>query len=524
MGKIKVLITDPLKEAGVRIFKKAGFEIEQVGKKKPEELVSIIGKYDVVVVRSGTKITKEVIEKGKNLKIIGRAGVGLDNIDVEAATSHGIIVMNAPEGNTVSAAEHTVALMMSLARNIPAANAHVKSGKWERKKFMGTELYGKTLGIIGLGRIGSRVVSIAKGLGMKVVGYDPFVEESILRDKGIVVMNFEGLLRQSDFISLHLPLTEQTYHMIGEKEFEIMKEGVRIINCARGGIVDEEALYKYLKKGKVKGAALDVFEKEPPENSPLLGLDNVILTPHLGASTEEAQENVAVQLANQIVEALTKKVVKNAVNVPYLDEKTMETLRGYLSLGEKIGIFLSQMVDGEVKNITITYCGEIVNFDLTLLRHHIITGLFRNEKVNVVNAPLFLKEKRIKLKEIRKESGEEFVNLVTVEVKNEKHVSISGTILEKTKERIVKINGFSVEAEPKGCLLVCFNEDKPGIMGHIGTILGKEGVNIASMTLGRKKKGGPAITVLNLDQSINNKVLNKIKEFPAIHMVKLVII
>jgi len=524
MGKTRVLITDPLKEAGVRILEKAGFKVDQVGKKKPEELYNIIGKYDVVIVRSGTKITKEVIERGKELKIIGRAGVGLDNIDVEAATSQGIIVMNAPEGNTISAAEHTIALMMSLARNIPSANSHVKSGKWERKKFMGIELYGKTLGIIGLGRIGKRVATIAKGLGMKIIGYDPFVDEFILRDMGIIVMNIEGLLKQADFISFHIPLTEKTYHMIGEKEFETMKDGVRIINVARGGIIDEDALYKYIKKGKVKGAALDVFEKEPPENSPLFALDQVIVTPHLGASTEEAQENIAVQLANQIVEAIKKKIVKNAVNIPYLDEETMSKLRGYLSLGEKMGIFLSQIVDGEINRITIKYSGEIVNYDLSLLRYHIIMGLFKNYNVNIVNAPLLLKEKKISIKEIREESGEEFINLITVEVKNEKKISVSGTILENKEEKIVKIDGFSVEAAPNGCLLICYNEDKPGIMGHIGTVLGKEGVNIASMTLGRRKKGGDAITVLNLDQSIDKKVLNKIKEFPAIHSVKLVII
>jgi len=329
VSKIKVLVADPLKEGGIKILENAGFEVEQVNKKSTEELCNIIGDFDIVIVRSETKITKEIIEKGKKLKIIGRAGVGLDNIDVEAATSYGIIVMNAPEGNTISAAEHTIALMMALVRNIPSANYSVKSGKWEKKKFMGTELYGKTFGIIGLGRIGKRVAEIAKGLGMKILGYDPFINEDVLREMGITVMNFDGLLRQSDFISFHIPLTDQTYHIIGEKEFEIMKEGVRIINCARGGIIDEDALCRYIKNGKVKGAALDVFEKEPPEGSPLLDFDQVIVTPHLGASTEEAQENVAIQLANQIVEAITKKVVKNAVNVPYLDEEAMRKLRKY---------------------------------------------------------------------------------------------------------------------------------------------------------------------------------------------------
>ncbi len=523
MKKIKVLITEPFEKEGKEILINKGFEIEETGKISTEELICLIPEYDVLIVRSGTKVTKEVIEKGKNLKIIGRAGVGLDNIDVEAATLNGVIVMNAPEGNTISAAEHTIGLIFSLARNIPIANQTLKNGKWEKKKFVGTELYGKTLGIIGLGRIGKRVAYIAKGIGMKIIGYDPYVNEEEIRDLGITIMNFEGLLKQADIITFHLPLTKETYHMISDKEFELMKDGVMIVNCARGGIIDEEALLRYLKKGKVKGVALDVFEKEPLESSPLFELENVIVTPHLGASTKEAQINVACQLANQIVEAIKNKVIKNAVNFPSLDEETYKKLRGYLSLGEKIGLFLRQMIDHDIKTVEITYSGEITDYDLSLLRANILVGLLEKEdkRVNAVNALLMMKEKGIKLNEKREKKPEEFTNLITVEVGNSKKVSVSGTLI-RDEGRIVKIDGFSVEAVPEGVLLVCYNEDKPGIMGHIGTVLGAKGINIASMTLGRKGKGGPAITVLNLDQECDEEVLLKIKEFPAIKSVRLV--
>ena len=522
--KIKVLVTDPLEQEGVQILKDAGFEVKETGKLTPDQLCGVIADYDSVIVRSATKITAEVIEKAGRLKIIGRAGVGLDNIDVEAATHAGIIVMNAPEGNTLSVAEHTIAMLMALARNIPAADHSMKNGQWEKKKYTGAELYNKTLGIIGLGRIGRRVAAIAGALGMKVLGYDPYLDKDEVEKAGITVVNLPGLLKQSDFITLHIPFNDSTRKLIGEDAFVSMKEGVSIINCSRGGIVDEEALCKYIAAGKVKGAAFDVFEKEPPPaDNPLLKTEQVIVTPHLGASTKEAQINVAQQLASQIVSALTKKVIVNAVNLPSLDRDSMEKLSGYLSLGEKLGVLLKQLAGGDIKEISINYAGDIINHDLSLLRANIIIGLLKDtEKVNAVNASLILKEKGIKIKENRQESGGEFTNLVTVEVGNGTKTSAAGTIIREGAERIVKINGFSVDAAPGGYLLVCYNEDKPGIMGHIGTILGEKEVNIASMTLGRSKKGGQAITVLNLDQGIDSKVLNRIEEFPAIHSVKLV--
>jgi D-3-phosphoglycerate dehydrogenase / 2-oxoglutarate reductase len=522
--KIKVLVTDPLEQKGLQILKDAGFEVKETGKLTPEQLCEVIEKYDAVIVRSGTKITREVIEKSSRLKIIGRAGVGLDNIDVETATHAGIIVMNAPEGNTLSVAEHTMAMLMALARSIPAANQSLKSGRWEKKKYMGAEIYNKTLGVIGLGRIGRRVSEIAGSLGMKVLGYDPYIDKNEMENSGIKFINLPGLLKQSDIITLHIPFNDSTNHLIGEEAFAEMKDGVMIINCSRGGIVDENALYKYITSGKVKGAALDVFEKEPPSaDNPLLNMEQVVVTPHLGASTKEAQVNVAQQLASQIVDSFTRKVVKNAVNMPSLDKNSMEKLKGYLSLGEKLGILLKQLTDNDIKEIGITYSGDIINYDLSLLKAHIIIGLLKNkEKINSVNASLILKEKGIRIEEIRQETSVDFTNLVTVEVKNSQTASVAGTIVREGEGRIVKINGFSVEAAPEGYLLICYNEDKPGIMGHIGNILGEKGVNIASMTLGRNRKGGQAITVLNLDQEIDKDVIKRIEEFPAIHSVKLV--
>jgi len=523
MDEIRVLVTDPLEKEGIVILEKAGFRVDQVGKQTPEQLCAIIGNYDVVVVRSATKIPADVIRTGRRLKIIGRAGVGLDNVDLKEATACGVIVMNSPDGNTISAAEHTVGMLLSLVRNIAGADASVKKGQWEKKKFMGTEVYGKVLGILGLGRIGRRVAACARGLGMKVLGYDPLISEEDARALDIGLISLDGILKQSDFITLHLPLTEETRHLLGEKQFAMMKDGVRVINVARGGVIDEAALVAAIKAKKVRGAALDVFEKEPPEGNPLLGLEEVILTPHLGASTMEAQVNVATELARQIVDALTRKVIRNAANLPALSEEAMGKLWGFLSLGEKLGIFLKQVVDGPLEEVRIEYGGEIVNYDLSLLRNAVLKGVLTgHERVNLVNAALVLKQQNIDLKEKRLENAGEFSNLVTVALKGKTTASIAGTLVLNGDERIVRIDGFSVEATPAGYLLLCHNDDKPGIMGHLGMVLGARKVNIASMTLGRKKKGGAAITILNLDETIDDETISTIREFPAIHSAKLV--
>lgn len=524
MEKIIALAADNIEEEGLSILRKAGFEVETKGKISPEDLGKIISRYDILVVRSGTKVPAPVLEKADRLKIIGRAGVGIDNVDVAAATAKGIIVMNAPEGNTVSAAEHTLGLLLSLARNIPQANDSMKAGNWERGKYMGMELFGKTIGIIGLGRIGRRVAVEVQALGMKVLGYDPFVSEEEARALNINLVTADGLCSQADVITLHAVASKETEHFLSEKQFSMMKDGAMIINTARGNLIDEAALIKYLKNGKLKGAAIDVFDKEPPVGSELPKLDNVIVTPHLGASTKEAQINVAKDICRQIVDALTKKLIKNALNLPTIDEKVLEKLKGYLSLSEKIGNFLSQLLDVPPGNLAIEYAGEITNYDVSPLRAYIIKGFMERfqPSVTYVNAPLLLREKGIKLQELKNPSAGEFFTTITLEAKqSDVQVSITGTVV-AGEPRIVRIDGYAVEAQPEGHLLLAFNDDRPGLMGHIGTVLGKKSVNIASMTLGRKVKGGPAITVLNLDDGIDEQTITEIGKFPGIRRVKLV--
>ncbi|MCM8825838.1 MAG: phosphoglycerate dehydrogenase, partial [Candidatus Omnitrophica bacterium] len=494
---MKVLTTDNIEKEGIEILTKAGFDVVEKGKMAEKELMEVIGEFDALIVRSATKVTPSVIEKAEKLKIIGRAGVGLDNVDVEAATQRGIIVMNAPEGNTLSAAEHTFALILSMARHIPAACSSLKSGKWDRKKFMGTELFGKTLGIIGLGRIGRRVAHYAKAFGMNVLAYDPYVSQEEVEKLDVSLVTLEGVCKQSDIITLHLPLTRETQNILSDRHFSIMKDGVMIVNVARGGLFEESVLEKYIREKKVGAAALDVFSTEPPDCVPLLELENVIVTPHLGASTKEAQINVARDICQQIVDALLHKVIKNAVNVPSIDKEVISQFGGYLTLAEKLGIFLSQMVDRIPDILNIEYAGEITNYDTGPLRAYFTLGLVECfQKATYVNAPLILKEKGVKLIEKKRISAEQFSNLIVAEaIIDGKSFSVSGTLV-ASEPRIVGIDGYSVEAVPQGAIIVCRNDDVPGIVGHIGRILGEKSVNIASMTMGRKVKGGPAITVL----------------------------
>ncbi|MCM8815119.1 MAG: phosphoglycerate dehydrogenase [Candidatus Omnitrophica bacterium] len=520
---MKVLTTDNIEKEGIEILTKAGFDVVEKGKMAEKELMEVIGEFDALIVRSATKVTPSVIEKAEKLKIIGRAGVGLDNIDVEAATQRGIIVMNAPEGNTLSAAEHTFALILSMARHIPAACSSLKSGKWDRKKFMGTELFGKTLGIIGLGRIGRRVAHYAKAFGMNVLAYVPYVSQEEVEKLDVSLVTLEGVCKQSDIITLHLPLTRETQNILSDRHFSIMKDGVMIVNVARGGLFEESVLEKYIREKKVGAAALDVFSTEPPDCVPLIELENVIVTPHLGASTKEAQINVARDICQQIVDALLHKVIKNAVNVPSIDKEVISQFGGYLTLAEKLGIFLSQMVDRIPDILNIEYAGEITNYDTGPLRAYFTLGLVECfQKATYVNAPLILKEKGVKLIEKKRISAEQFSNLIVAEaIIDGKSFSVSGTLV-ASEPRIVGIDGYSVEAVPQGAIIVCRNDDVPGIVGHIGRILGEKSVNIASMTMGRKVKGGPAITVLNLDQEIDKQTLNEIGKFPGIRSVQLI--
>ena len=523
MNQIKVLATDNIEHEGIEILKNASFLVDEKGKMSIEELLQVIEGYDAVIVRSATKIPACVIEKGKNLKIIGRAGVGLDNIDVEAATSRGIIVMNAPEGNTLSAAEHTFALILAMARHIPAACNSLKMGKWEKKQFMGIELFGKTLGIIGLGRIGKRVAHYAKAFGMNILGYDPFVNPEEIHDLGVALVTLEGVCKQADIITLHLPLSKDTTNILQHQHFSMMKDGVMIVNVARGGFFEEDLLEQFIKNKKVKAAALDVFQSEPPTCKSLLELDNVIATPHLGASTKEAQINVAKDICQQIVDALAHKIIKHAVNVPSIGKEVISKFGGYLTLAEKLGLFISQMIDKMPEEISIEYAGEITNYDTAPLKAYFMKGFCEwFQPATYVNAPLILKEKGVKIIEKKKTSAEQFSNLITVETTVDGKIHSLAETVVVSEPRIVRIDGYPVETIPEGPLIMCRNDDVPGIVGHIGTILGKKSVNIASMTMGRKIKGGPAITVLNLDQEIDNITINEIAKFPGIRSIKLV--
>jgi len=525
---IKILVSDPLSEEGLKILKEVKeFQVDVKTDLKPEALKEIIKDYDALIVRSATKVTKDIIDAAVSLKVIGRAGVGLDNVDLEAATQKGIIVMNTPAGNTISTAEHTVSMILALSRNIPQANASTKKGEWKRSKFMGVELYGKVLGIVGLGRIGTEVAKRALSFGMKVLAYDPFLSREVAEGLGIEVAELKDLLVSSDYITVHTPLTDETRHMISTKEFGLMKNGVRIINCARGGIIDEAALVNAVKEGKISGAAMDVFEKEPlsPE-SELLNLDNVITTPHLGASTEEAQVNVAIEVAEIVRDALLGKGIRNAANYPCIEAEVCKFLEPYINLTEKLGVFSSQLVEGRFQELNISYSGEIIQYDLSPLTMSLVKGILSpilKETVNFINAIALAKERGIKIKEAKTSKEEEFVNLIQLEIKTDKETKrINGTLSANKQPRIVKIDDYYAEISPTGEMIVIQNRDRPGIIGNLGSLMGKHKINIAAMTFGREKPGGKAITVLNVDSPVSADVLDKIKKTENILAVKVI--
>lgn len=524
---MKVLVSDKLAQEGLDILKKEkAIEVDVKTGLNTEELKKTIPPYDGLIVRSSTKVTKEIIEAAKNLKIIGRAGVGLDNVDVEAASRQGIVVMNTPGGNTISTAEHTMSMILALSRNIPQAHQSLVSERWDRKKFMGVEIYGKTLGIIGLGRIGTEVAKRAMSFGMKILAFDPYLSLDKAKSLNIESVKLNELLKRSDYISVHTPLTSETKHLISDKEIALMKKGVKIINCARGGIIDEVALVKGLKSAQVSGCALDVYEKEPPLGSPLFKMDNVVVTPHLGASTEEAQVNVAIDIAKQMCDGLLGRGMFNAVNAPCLTPEVAEIVKPYVTLAEKIGALSSQLCEGHIVRIKIKYRGDIGSYDTTPVTVACIKGVlqpFMGETVNYVNAGVLAKERGIAIEETKTERIENFANLISVEMKTEKEqLSIWGTIFGKSDPRIVRINKYYVEAHPAGYMLVIKNKDLPGVVGQIGTILGQNKINIAEMTFGREKPGGQAISVLNVDSTISKGVLEKIKKAKNIFDAKLI--
>ncbi len=525
---MKILVSDSLSEEGLKIIKEeSDFVVDVKTGMKPEELKEVIKDYDALLVRSATKANKDIIDAAKKLKVIGRAGVGLDNVDLAAATERGIVVMNAPAGNTISTCEHTLSLILSLARSIPQANATTKKGEWKRSKFMGVELYKKTLGIVGLGRIGTEVARRAFSFGMKVITYDPYLSREAAENLGIKKVELEELLELSDFITFHVPLTEDTQHMISDKEFALMKKTCRIINCARGGIIDEAALIRAIKESRIAGAALDVFEKEPPDPEyELLKLDNVIVSCHLGASTEEAQVNVAIEIAECVRDYLKGKGIRNAANYPNIDPELYKVLQPYIITAERLGNFSSQLVEGAISEIEIQYSGEIIKYDTTSLSMAVMKGVLSpvlKEAINFINAIPVARERGIQIKQTKTSEEEEFVNLISLKIKTDKETRlIAATISSKREPKIVKIDDFYVEGTPEGYMIVMKNWDKPGIIGNIGTLLGKHKINVATLAFGRNVEGGEAVSIWNVDSPVSTEILDKIKKTENILTVKLI--
>jgi len=527
MAQIRVLVADHLSEDGIQLLKKeSGLTVDVKTGLSPKELAEIIEPYEGLIVRSSTKVTAEVIAKADHLKVIGRAGVGLDNVDADAATKRGIIVMNVPAGNTISTAEHTMSLLLALARRIPQADAHLRAGLWERSKFVGTELFGKTLGIIGLGKIGTEVARRAQAFGMRVIAFDPFISTERAGQLEVQVTDLPTVYRESDFITVHTPLNAETRHLIGAKEIAQMKKDVRLINCARGGIIDEQALHQAITEGKVAGAAIDVFEEEPPKHHPLCQLDEVVCTPHLGASTQEAQLNVAIEITKQVADALLGRGIRNAVNMPSVDAQTLKVLQPYITLGERLGSLGAQLSGGQIAEIRVTYVGEVTAHDASPVTLAILKGVLTpmvGENVNYVNASLIASERGLKVVEAKASRMDEFANLLALEIRSDgTMLTLQGTLSPRREPRIVKIDRYFVEAAPEGYMLIIKNQDKPGLIGQLGTLLGESNINIAGMSNGRDEPGGTAITVLNIDHHVPPKVLEQVRALRHVLDAKLI--
>lgn len=522
---MKVLVSDNLAEAGVEaLMDVPEFEVEVNTSLTQDELRCIIKEYDALVIRSGTKVTADVIEAADKLKVIARAGIGLDNVDIEAASKRGIVVMNTPEGNVITTAEHAIAMLLAVTRNIPQATASLKSGKWEKKKFRGKEVFHKTLGIIGVGRIGRVVADRAQGLKMNVIGFDPYISSEVIDKLGITGVSLDELYARADYITVHTPMTQETRNLINAEAFKKMKKGVYIINCARGGIVDEAALYDAIQAGIVAGAALDVFSKEPPVGNPLLELDKVIATPHLGASTDEAQENVAIAVAEQVIDYLTHGTIRNAVNAPNIDGAVLANLRPYLILSEKLGRLLTQITPGAIKEVSIEYIGEVTCVDNRPLTLSVLKGMLTpilGDLVNFVNVPIHVKERNIKVTEAVRSEAEDFTNLITVNVKtSEAENLVAGTIFGKQEPRVVRINNFRLEAITEGHLLLIYNIDTPGTIGAIGTCLGNHHINISSMNVGQVLDRGQNIIFLRTDTPVPKDVIGELLAMENVNVVQ----
>ena len=521
----KVLISDALSAAAVAIFKDRGIEVDfqpNLGKDK-DKLVETINGFDGLAIRSATKVTAKMLEKATSLKVIGRAGIGVDNVDIPAATARGIIVMNTPFGNSITTAEHAITLMLSLARQIPEADASTRAGKWEKNKFLGVEIFGKTLGIIGCGNIGSIVADRAIGLKMKVIAYDPYLSAERARDLGVEKVELAELWRRADFITLHTPLTDKTRNIINANSLALTKKGVRLINCARGELVDEAALVDTLKSGHVAGAAIDVFTEEPATKSPLFALPNVVCTPHLGASTMEAQENVALQVAEQMSDYLLRGAITNAVNFPSISAEEAPRLKPFVALAEKLGSFAGQLTETGINRVQISYVGAVAQMNTRALTSAAIAGLLRPmlQDVNVVSAPLIAKDRGIIVEETRREAEGDYESLVTVTVVTDRQTrSVSGTVYADGRPRIVDIKGIRMDAEFGPSMLYVTNQDKPGFVGRFATLLAGAGINIATFHLGRDSAGGDAIALVEIDGTVPADLLAEVQRIPNVQQVK----
>jgi D-3-phosphoglycerate dehydrogenase len=522
----RVLVTDSLQDVGVETLRRESLVVDVIPTLPPDELARRIAPYAGLVVRSATKVTAEVIEAGSALEVIGRAGVGLDNVDVEAATRRGIVCMNTPGGNTIAAAEHTMALLLAVARKLPQAHGYLRGGKWERERFLGAEVYGKTLGIVGLGRIGTEVARRAQGFAMTVVAYDPYLGTEVAERLGVELIDLDALLLRSDFITVHLPLTKETRGAIGAAELARTKRGVRLVNCARGGIVDEAALAAAIQSGHVAGAGLDVFEREPPWGSPVLDLDAVVVTPHLGASTEEAQTQVAAAIAQQVADLLLRGVVRHAVNAPSVDPELLRELAPYLALSVKLGSFLGQLADGRMAEVRLTYTGEIAGhatqpLTVTFLRG--LLGVILEENVTDVNAPYLAQQRGLRVVESKTPVSEDYASLLMAELVTDRgQWQVAGTLFHRREPRIVQVDEFRLEAHASGWMVVLTNDDVPGVIGRIGTLFGRHGINIAGMQLGRQRPGSRAVSILSLDTPVPDSVMGELRALPSIRSARLV--
>ena len=522
---MRILVCDGLEKTGVDKLRSAsGVTVDEQPSIGGDELARIIGGFEALIVRSKTRVTSDLIDRATNLRVVGRAGTGVDNIDVGAATRRGIVVMNAAAGNTVTTAEHTMAMLLALARQIPQAVFSTRAGRWEKSKFLGVELMGKTLGIIGLGRIGTAVAERARAFGMSVLAFDPYFTREAAHELGIEMIAFEDLISRADFITLHTPLTDETRYLINAAAIERMKDGVRLINCARGGLIDERALADGVRSGKVAGAALDVFEQEPtPADNPLLALEQVITTPHLGASTTEAQLGVATMIAEQVLDYLIQGTVRGAVNMPAVSAELLAAIGPYITLGEKIGLFQGQVFGHDLREVAIEYSGEVSEHDVRPITHAVLAGLLSPviERVNMVNASIVAEQRGIKISESLLRRARDFASMIRVRaVTAERESEVAGALFGRRDARIVRINGFNLEAIPRGHMLFLFNRDQPGVLGSIATFIGESNINIGRLYLGRKKIGESALALIQIDQPMTEETLNELAAVPGVISVR----